>query len=661
MNRLSGSMARGRLRNLCLIGLILMAFALRLYKLDAQSLWYDEGVTADVAQRGIRELTQWTANDIQPPLYYYVVAGWGRLAGWCEWSLRFPSAFFGVLTVPLLAAFALRLTRRVNAAFFAALLTTLHPLLLYYSQEARMYALLTALGVLIGYCVLRLAVNPKDRRFYLFYSLTAVAAIYTHYFAFFLLAAFGGALLFEQWRVHSREMGQAIRDFVLANLLVLVLYLPWFTFLFTRLAIDASYWQGQLKLWEALRSVAVSFSSGQTVQEAQAIQLLIPYALVTLLALLLLIWQARNDRTSRTLTYALPWLILPVIAVLVLASFAPKFNARYVMIALPGLILIWAGGFSKQIGYRDSIHRPLLTNLYALCASLSMIFLLATFLYADRNWFVDSAFTKDDWRDVASFLHERIQPNETVVLVSGHAWPVWHYYAPDLPAVRLPDIDVLDVNAVLTFANTAGPLRAAFANETGKTGAWIVEWQNDIVDPTGVVPVQLELAGREKGQPSLFWKLNVRRFANIKPKHIADASPISTALNVNFGSQLILHGYTVVDNGDLLLFWERPPSSQAQLTDIQITGQISTTNGALITELRDQRPAGYAYPVARWPVGELVMGRIPAASWLGDRVVDGTYQMRLSVYTVTSGVLTKLSTNDGHDFIELAPLTVRQD
>ncbi|HMN26835.1 MAG TPA: hypothetical protein PKE45_01680, partial [Caldilineaceae bacterium] len=69
---------------------------LRLYRLDAQSLWYDEAVTANLAQRPLAELTRWTANDIQPPLYYYLVAGWGRLTGWSEWSLRWPSVFFGV-------------------------------------------------------------------------------------------------------------------------------------------------------------------------------------------------------------------------------------------------------------------------------------------------------------------------------------------------------------------------------------------------------------------------------------------------------------------------------------------------------------------------------------------------------------------------------------
>ncbi|MCB0182813.1 MAG: glycosyltransferase family 39 protein, partial [Caldilineaceae bacterium] len=121
-----------------LLALILAAFALRVYHLDTQSLWYDEGVTATLTQRDLAELTTWTARDIQPPLYYYVVAGWGRLAGWSEWSLRFVSAWWGTLLVPLMALLAFKLSRNRTVAIVAALLTAAHPLLVYYSQEARM-------------------------------------------------------------------------------------------------------------------------------------------------------------------------------------------------------------------------------------------------------------------------------------------------------------------------------------------------------------------------------------------------------------------------------------------------------------------------------------------------------------------------------------------
>ena len=63
-----------------LLALLLLAFALRVYALDAQSLWYDEAVTAQVAQQGLGELAQWTADDIQPPLYYALVAGWAEIS-----------------------------------------------------------------------------------------------------------------------------------------------------------------------------------------------------------------------------------------------------------------------------------------------------------------------------------------------------------------------------------------------------------------------------------------------------------------------------------------------------------------------------------------------------------------------------------------------------
>ncbi|MCB0085132.1 MAG: hypothetical protein KDE47_29530, partial [Caldilineaceae bacterium] len=78
MNKSATSSNRQRL---LLLALILVAFALRVYRLDAQSLWYDEGVTAEIAQRTLGNLTSWTARDIQPPLYYYFVWAWGRLAG----------------------------------------------------------------------------------------------------------------------------------------------------------------------------------------------------------------------------------------------------------------------------------------------------------------------------------------------------------------------------------------------------------------------------------------------------------------------------------------------------------------------------------------------------------------------------------------------------
>ena len=80
----------------------MLAFALRVYRLPAQSLWYDEGVSWYLTRMSWPALTVWTANDIQPPLYYYLLWLWVRLAGSSEYALRFLSVFFGTLTLPLL-------------------------------------------------------------------------------------------------------------------------------------------------------------------------------------------------------------------------------------------------------------------------------------------------------------------------------------------------------------------------------------------------------------------------------------------------------------------------------------------------------------------------------------------------------------------------------
>ncbi len=415
--------------------------------------------------RGIAELTRWTADDIQPPFYYYVVAGWGRLAGWSEWSLRFPSVFFGVLTVPLLAEVTIALTRRRIAGILAASMAAFHPLLLFYSQEARMYAMLTALGVLLGYLIIKSEAAVRRRRLHwTTYVVVATAAIYTHYFAFFVLLALALAYVVDQMLILPRVAQDAsttegdpdlpstlgrrpMLGFLVANLAVLLLYAPWVTAMLRRWSLDSSYWQGEFKYQEALRHIAISFTSGETVLEVQTTPLLWAYGLLTAISLTALL--VRRAVQPRTIVYAILWLTVPIAAILSLATITPKFNPRYVMIALPGLLLLWSAGLTALIRLRgwdwaDILRTPFL-RINTLVALVVVILLHAGFAYADRNWYRDPAFTKAEWRAVSDYIRFRVGQDHAgdssgtmIALVSGHAWPVWNYYAPDLPPLRLP-------------------------------------------------------------------------------------------------------------------------------------------------------------------------------------------------------------------------------
>ena len=82
-----------------LLALLLLAVGTRFYGLDLQSLWNDEGTSVALAQRSLSTIAEQAAQDIHPPLYYFLLHGWIKLAGTSEAAVRSLSALLGVLVV----------------------------------------------------------------------------------------------------------------------------------------------------------------------------------------------------------------------------------------------------------------------------------------------------------------------------------------------------------------------------------------------------------------------------------------------------------------------------------------------------------------------------------------------------------------------------------
>jgi uncharacterized membrane protein len=140
---------------LLLLAILLLASFLRFYRLDAQSFWNDEGNSARIAERPLDLILEGAAGDIHPPGYYLLLHGWRALFGQNEFALRSLSVVAGVALV----AFTYLLGRRLfgeATGLIAAFLGAISPFAIYYSQEARMYALLAALSAASTYLLLRL-------------------------------------------------------------------------------------------------------------------------------------------------------------------------------------------------------------------------------------------------------------------------------------------------------------------------------------------------------------------------------------------------------------------------------------------------------------------------------------------------------------------------
>jgi uncharacterized membrane protein len=173
-----------------LVSIVLLAFTVRVVRLDSQPLWWDEGYSVFFATRDLATMLERTAIDIHPPLYYVLLQVWTTFAGKGAVAARLLSVTIGVATIPLMYALTHRLFN-ARVALVAALIFALAPLHVYYSQEVRMYGLVTLLGLVSLYLFVRLlAMTPGEPRTALValaYISVTTAALYTQYYAAFIV------------------------------------------------------------------------------------------------------------------------------------------------------------------------------------------------------------------------------------------------------------------------------------------------------------------------------------------------------------------------------------------------------------------------------------------------------------------------------------------
>ncbi len=631
MNKPHSSGIAGRF-NLSLISFFtLSAFALRIFQLGKQSLWYDEAFSVYLARFDLATITARTAADIQPPLYYYVLNLWLTLVGDSEFAVRFLSLFFGVLTIPLMYSAARRLFN-ATTGLFAALLATLSALYVWYSQEARMYTLITFLGLLSSYALLRALpadfksaaekTTTRGRLWWFVFVAANIAAVYTHYFAFALLAfqflyALSIIIRRSSYAVRPRH---ALRNFVFAFLAILIAFLPWVPFMLNRLGEDASYFRGDLKWDEALRHILINFSVGESVLENIAVWIALGWLGILAVALVASLLAHRRSPnhpvtlspvhpiTSSPLLFSTLYLLVPLALLLLLFSRNPKFNARYLMLASPGFYLLLGAGLASLLSLAHS------KNILARAASYvflstCFLFLLATSLYSITNAYFDPAFTKADFRGVANFISQHAQDDEAILLTSGHLFPAFDYYYRDakLPELRLPDDATLNADHVLNF-NAANEINRAL---NGKRGAWLVLWQDEVADPNGVVPMLLSERGAEQKQDAAFWQVRLRhwRFENgFAP--LPTTPEITNPKEANFQNTFQLLGWEqpnpipANEGASLRLFWK---ALQLTPDDYNVAIRIVDANGTFWGKI-DRRPAGFNYPTMRWKQNEIVAG-----------------------------------------------------
>ncbi len=443
--------------------ILLVAFALRLYRLENSSVWWDEGFTAWIASLPTRTMLFETAIDVHPPLYYAILHGWMGLAGREEFALRLPSAFAGLVAV----AVGYRLARDLGgkqAAAAAGLLIALSRLQVGGSQEMRMHILSALLALLTAWLTWRLFQVKRDTwRLAVLLALGTAAGLLTVYLFAVVVLALNLSAVYAF--VVSRHRLKLAAAWGISQAGALLMVLPWLLyttqttpFAGAREALDALF-VGKVYLSSLLLGFALDLD--------HYLPLLAAF-LIVLAAAIVSTYANREKRPAwamLTIAAALPPLLIYMLYTLPRAE---RFNSpapapRYFLI-LSGLVYVLVGWGAAALERRRRRS-----------GSVILAGVLGVFVWSLPGYYQGRHFG-DEYISPLAVVEALRGPGDVLLLHDDVDWPVFAYHYG-----RLADFTIKNALPVRDEADAAARLDPIVE---GAGGVWVVQNRHsEVTDP----------------------------------------------------------------------------------------------------------------------------------------------------------------------------------
>lgn len=422
--------ARVSREGLAIIAITVVAAALRFITLTHQSLWFDEAQAVHEMRLSFGSMLHaWSASEPNPPLYFVLAWPWAKIFGDGAGGLRSLSAIAGTVTVPLAYLAARQLVSR-RAGVLAAAFAALSPFMIWYSQEAREYMLVTALSAASLVFFARVWTGSGRRGDVVGWAVFAALALLTQYFAIFLVGAEALALLYRR---RDRAIGWALAGLALVEATLI-------PHLVAHASRSAS-WIGLSGLSIRVRQVPVAFGFSPQYQSSSALSygLLAAALLVALMIGLLVIGADANELRGAGIAGALAAavVLIPLVAALVGHDY---YVARALIPGWIPLAVAVAAGCAARGAQRPG-------------AALAVL-LCALFVYGAITIDGNAAYQRPNWRGVAAALGPAHGLRAIVDINDGT-------FATAPLAVYLPGVDwtgPLQIPQVSDAAVTAGEL-----------------------------------------------------------------------------------------------------------------------------------------------------------------------------------------------------------
>ena len=590
------------LRNLLLAALLLLlASALRLHRIDAQSLWFDEGWSAWAAiQPTLAEAL--LADATNPPLYYLLLNFSTHLLGDSEFSLRLPSMLAALLLIALTWQLAQRSFGR-RAAWLAMWLATCSAPLWWAAQEARMYALLALLTLALLLAWQRLLRHPERRAWLLLLSCETLI-LYTHntgpVFALWLNLA-----MLLHWLARRSLRRPDWRAWLAGQALVTLLWAPWLLNHFLNVAAANSALrdgpQPGIALFSHVWGAFLLAPWELTVRSSLT-------GIVGLLALALLLIAPWRQAATRWLLLHL--LLLAGLLTLGLGLIGNGMHGRY-LVPLAPLLCVLLGAAAARL--------PRL-SLRLVPAALAAALLLTNLQLA-----ADPELQHDDARGMALYYAGALKAGDSVLAWSyAERYDLSYYWR----QLKLPA-------QLITLPESAGLRRIApLLPRQGKVA--LNQWYTQRADYRGMASCLLAHGAAHLPESFTVYGMSTLLF-DTPPTSLPELQPLETTVSVDSAERatLLARGTLLPQRADQALCL--PVSLQAgpQLaSEIQAAILLRNRLGRIVSKRSaifatdDQRSGLQARPgdiLSAWPLIRLPFGAPPGDYEVWLRVFDETH------------------------------------
>lgn len=592
------------------VAILLLAFALRLYRLADSDIWWDEGWSVWLARQDLWSMALRTAADTHPPLHYFSLHFWDIIAGESAFAVRFSSVALGTLSVALLYRMG-RSMANSWPGLLAAFLLAISRFHIWWSQEIRMYSLASLLSLLSLYLFLRL-LRGDDRRFWLSFLLVNALALWTHYLTILILLAENCTMLVLQ-RVRRGDPRPPLIPWVAAQIGLILLFTPWLYLTLTHPTILSS--PPPFNFPSFLRMAAIVLSLGVTVETDRYLWPTLGFIALVLVGIVSLFRGPRRERQGGlllALTLSLPPLVIYLLSSHPATSFyAPKIAApRFLLLFLPAYLLLLVWGI-YLLGRRSW-----------LLGLLASSFVLGSLGYTLRDYYA-GRYLKDDYTTLVGYIKSYWQEEDGVILDTDFSWPVFLYYYKERPWYGIP-------NALEMSAEEAERLLSPILAQ--HPGVWLLMSPDSLVrDPQGLIPAWLDshahqVANLKYGDKRLLlYSQGPRDLCTIPPENLEVQYPLAREL----APDLWLQGYDLplqeVRTGDLLRvvsYWRSHSLAH------QIRAGLISSSGEMAEEVTLPLQAGC--PKGEWREGVIrlehdlvVTSEIPSGRYSLVLVVEG--------------------------------------